>query len=122
MKKIDTLENELEFAMQNTLHKEASNISTDNLSNAADLLNNAIEIFDDCGMHAQASKLYEILTKIAKSKEDKEAKKEKKRRIQEILKEFSSVYDDQSVDDLLNMDIVDVNSADDDIDTDFEDE
>ena len=122
MKKIDTLYNELELAMQNSLVKNAQNVSTDNLSEAASLINNAMQIFEDCGMHAQSDKLLSILKKIAKTNEDKQAAKDKKARLKEILNEFNAVYDEQSADDLLEMDIEDVNSADSEIDTDFEDE
>lgn len=122
MKKIDTLQNELEMAMQNSLIKNAKNISTDNLSSAASLISNAMEIFEDCGMHAQSDKLLSILKKIAKKTEDKQEAKAKRARLKEILSEFNSVYDEESADDLLEMDIEDVNSADSEIDTDFEDE
>jgi len=122
VKKIDTLQNELEMAMQNSLIKNAKNISTDNLSSAASLISNAMEIFEDCGMHAQSDKLLSILKKIAKKTEDKQEAKAKRARLKEILSEFNSVYDEESADDLLEMDIEDVNSADSEIDTDFEDE
>ena len=104
------MKNELEKSMQANLAKTAE---TKNLSKAASLVGDAMEIFESCGLHDQTDQLMNILTKMAKKNKNIPP---------EFLSEFDSVVDDEGVDDLLASDIEENKNKDDSIQTDFEDE
>jgi hypothetical protein len=60
-------EEELIAGMHKELVKNATNQDSDNVGEAVDYLNSAIDIFEDAGMKAQADKVLRILAKIATS-------------------------------------------------------
>lgn len=64
-------ESELVAGMQDTLIKQANNQNLDNLEQAVDHLNSAIDIFESEGLTSKADKILNILYKIAKSKKTK---------------------------------------------------
>lgn len=71
-KKISSFEQELIKEMQtNLISNQAENsFSFNNLSKAADYLNNAAELFDDVGMNKHAEAITKILEKIAHEDEE----------------------------------------------------
>lgn len=65
MIKKSVFETDLILGMQQELIKNASTHDASNVEQAVDYLNSAIDIFEDVGMHTQANKILNILTKIA---------------------------------------------------------
>ncbi len=92
------------------LKKSEVNSNKKDLAKVADLIENAMNIFEKHGMHEQNDQLIKFLNKLAKKKTS------------DFLSEFDSVYDDEGVDELLASDIEDKKNKDTDIQTDFEDE
>jgi hypothetical protein len=65
MIKKSVFEDELIAGMQKELIKNATNQDHDNVGQAVDYLNSAIDIFEDAGMKTQADKVLRIIAKIA---------------------------------------------------------
>lgn len=111
MIKKSVFEDELIAGMQNELrlldHKVASKKEgIDNLVKAADLLQAAMEIFEQVGLSVQADKVLDILTKIAHP--DRHTKGLTPDKMVKNLKEHGIVFnlaDDGKADDLLNADV-----------------
>jgi hypothetical protein len=68
MIKKSVFEDELIAGMHKELIKQATQQETDNLGQAVDYLNSAIDIFEDAGMSTQASKVLKIIEKLATKK------------------------------------------------------
>lgn len=67
MFKIGSLENEIYSSMEKTLvaNQVEQNYGFNKLAKAADYLNTAAKIFDNAGMHSEASEVMEILKELA---------------------------------------------------------
>jgi len=68
MIKKSVFENELIAGMHKELIKQATAQDDENLGKAVDYLNSAIDIFEDAGMGAHASKVWRIIEKLANKK------------------------------------------------------
>lgn len=64
------LEAELAASMHKALIKKASNVEDNNLHNAVDYLNSAIDILQDAGLQSKANKVLKVLEKIAFAEND----------------------------------------------------
>lgn len=67
-------ETEILKEMEHSLVKQANNQNVDNLDQAVDYLNSAIDIFEESGFTAQADEILNILNKIAKQGKPKRPK------------------------------------------------
>jgi hypothetical protein len=101
------LENEILLGMHKELVKNATNKDKDNLSQAVDYLNSAIDIFEDAGMKVQADKILNILRKIAN--EDHHTKGLNSKKMIENLKNNGTVFnmsdDGNAANDLLDIEV-----------------
>lgn len=68
-------ESEIINGMHGNLVKEASNQDFDNVEQAVDYLNNAIDIFESEGLNSQADQVLNVLYKIAQRHKPKKPKK-----------------------------------------------
>jgi len=119
MIKKSIFEAELIAGMQRELQSHDKKQGMENLVKAADYLHSAIEIFEEAGMTAQADKVLKILAKLATDSNDAKKKKQPvdkytkgltPEKMLKNLSEHGSVFnmvDDNSADDLLNLDIND---------------
>lgn len=130
MIKKSVFEKELIAGMHKELIKNATSHDLDNVEQAVDYLNSAIDIFEDAGMQTQADQVTNILFKIAasdendvkKSKSDKHTKGLTPDKMLNNLKNHGTVFnmandgmaahdlmslDNADADDLLNIDISD---------------
>jgi len=130
-----TFENEILKSMEVSLHKQANNRNTDNLEQAVDYLNSAIDIFEDAGLTAQADQILNVLSKIAKKgrpKRPKDPRTVSDRHTKGLtseqaiknLKNHGTMFnmaDVSSADDILNTEIILDEEFSDGFDDDFED-
>ncbi len=130
-----TFENEILKSMEVSLHKQASNQNTDNLEQAVDYLNSAIDIFEDAGLTAQADQILNVLSKIAKKgrpKRPKDPRTVSDRHTKGLtseqaiknLKNHGTMFnmaDVSNADDILNTEIILDDEFSDGLDDDFED-
>ena len=130
-----TFENEILKSMEVSLHKQANNQNTDDLEQAVDYLNSAIDIFEDAGLTAQADQILNVLSKIAKKgrpKRPKDPRTVSDRHTKGLtseqaiknLKNHGTMFnmaDVSSADDILNTEIILDDEFSDGLDDDFED-